>query len=147
MNASEPCIKRKDRLRFKLMKQSSNVSAGHQRKTTADDVCVHIFITTLMSRNYATLNDIIHLISASSQLLRQNFSKIILLLTPILPLISQQLYDKATVLLTFCSQSSLRFRDFLSNRNSFLSQGYKYTYTHFFNVKNYQTNNQVSTFE
>ena len=107
MNASEPCIKRKDRLRFKLMKQSSNVSAGHQRKTTADDVCVHIFITTLISRNYATLNDIIHLISASSQLLRQNFSKIILLLTPILPLISQQLYDKATVLLTFCSHRVL----------------------------------------
>lgn len=60
------CLKRKDRHRLKLMKQSNNVSARDQSKTAAEHMCVHIFITTLISRNYATVNDIIHLISAAS---------------------------------------------------------------------------------
>ena len=70
LHASGSCIKRKDRLRLKLMEQSNNVSAGDPRKTTAEHMSVYILITTLISRNYATLNDIMHLISAASQLLR-----------------------------------------------------------------------------
>lgn len=62
------CIK--DRLRVKLMKQSNNVSPGDQRKTTAEHMCVRTFVTTLISRNYTTLSDIIQLISGASQLLR-----------------------------------------------------------------------------
>lgn len=58
MHASRSCIKRKDRLTLKLMMQSNDVSVGDQRKTTAEHMCVHIFITTLIPRNYATLNDI-----------------------------------------------------------------------------------------
>lgn len=117
LRVSGSCIK--DRLRLKLMKQSNNVSSGDQRKTTAEHVCVCTFVTTLISRNYATLSDIIQLTSAASQLLRQKFSKAMLFLSPMLPLISQQLYHKLTVLLMFFSQtySSLGLCDFSANRN------------------------------